>query len=109
MEKRFDKIDKSIENLKNEVISLAQIVGVTSKAVDDLTAAVAQGFVHMEATMATKVELGALEKKVDTGFEGVNGKIEGVHRRMDAELEQKRVLEDRVSKIEVVVFPALAK
>ena len=50
-----------------------------------------------------------IEKKMDEGFDGVNGKIEGLHRRMDAELEQKRVVEDRVSKIEVVVSPVLAK
>ena len=102
-------MEEKLQRIEQKVDALTKVVTATSKAVDDLTAAVAQGFSHMEATMATKVELAALEKKVDTGFEGVNGKIEGLHRRMDAELEQKRVLEDRVSKIEVVVFPSLAK
>jgi len=91
MEKRLDKIDKNIADLI------------------EITIAVRDRLVDVEEKMATKVNLAALEKKVDEGFEGVNGKIEGLHRRMDAELEQKRVVEDRVSKIEIKVFPALAK
>lgn len=99
-------MEEKLQRIEEKVDALTKVVTATSKTVDDLTAAVAKGFAHMEATMATKVELAALEKKVDYGFEGVNGKIEGLHRRMDAELEQKRLVEDRVSKIEAEVFPA---
>ncbi|OGC86251.1 hypothetical protein A3D70_01550 [Candidatus Adlerbacteria bacterium RIFCSPHIGHO2_02_FULL_54_18] len=95
-------MEERLQRIEEKVDTLAKVVTATSKAVDDLTAAVAQGFVHMETTMATKAEM-------NTGFEGVNGKIEGLHRRMDAELEQKRTIEDRVSKIEIEVFPSLAK
>lgn len=73
------------------------------KSIDDLTAAVAQGFLSVEERMATKEELKSLEQKVDTGFEGVNGKIDGLHRRIDAELERTLQLESRVVKVEEVV------
>lgn len=86
MDERLDKIQKSI---------------------NDLTAAVAQGFSNVEERfsnveerMATKVEVAALEKKVDAGFEGVNGKIDGLHRRIDAELERTLLIEGRLVKVE---------
>ncbi len=70
------------------------------KSIDDLTVAVAQGFLSIEERMATKVELAALEQKMETSFEGVNGKIDGVHRRIDAELERTLTIEGRLVKVE---------
>ncbi len=68
--------------------------------------------VSIKDNMVTKTEFAELEKKVDEGFksvgtqfEQVNGKIDGIHRRIDAELEQRKLLEDRVSKVEAEVFP----
>ncbi len=99
MEEGLNRIEEKMDTLNREVLLLAKTVGVTGKSVDDLTLAVAQGFAKTEERF----------ENIDQQFEGANGKIEGLHRRMDAELEQKRVVEDRVSKIEVVVFPSLAK
>jgi len=72
------------------------------KTVDIIARAVVSGFDEIKKDFATKADM-------NIGFEQVNGKIEGLHRRMDAELEQKRLIEDRVSKIEVKVFPSLTK
>jgi uncharacterized protein YoxC len=116
MEEKLDRIEKNIKDLTDVVGTLVkktahieETVGTLVKktahieeTVDVLARSVAEGFEGMQKEFATKADM-------NIGFEQVNGKIEGLHRRMDAELEQKRVLGDRVSKIEVKVFPALAK
>ena len=63
------------------------------KSIDDLT----------EIVVAVTHRIGEVETKVDVGFEQVNGKIDGLHRRIDAELERTLQLETRVVKIEEVV------
>ncbi len=99
MEEKLDRIEKNIKDLTDVVGTLVKKTAHIEETVDVLARSVAEGF----------KEVGEKFEKVDQQFEGVNGKIEGLHRRMDAELEQKRVVEDRVSKIEIKVFPALAK
>ena len=46
---------------------------------------------------------------VDVRFEQVNGKIDGIGRRIDSELERTMQIETRVTKLEIEVFPELAK
>jgi hypothetical protein len=49
---------------------------------------------------ATARNFRTIEEKLETEFEGLNGKMEGVHRRIDAELERHAALESRVTKLE---------
>ena len=107
---QLDRIEQTLGTLTQKVGgidtnlgALTQQVGGLDKNLDALALATAENFERVGNNFER------IEKKMDEGFDGVNGKIEGLHRRMDAELEQKRVVEDRVSKIEVVVFPVLAK
>lgn len=51
----------------------------------------------------------SLEKKMDEGFEGVNGRIDGINRRIDSEADQRVELGLRVEKVEAKVFPELSK
>ncbi len=68
---------------------------------------------YMEKNLVTKVELSEelnslekkLEKRMDVGFEEVNGKIDGLGRRIDNEVENRAQIETRVRKVEEVVFP----
>ena len=62
--------------------------------------------------MATKIDIDAtnvsLESfKVETAnnFEIVNGKIDGIRRWTDIEVEERKKLEDRISKMEEAVHP----
>jgi len=41
------------------------------------------------------------------GFGGVNGKIDGLHRRIDAEVDHRIQFDIRVQKVEEKVFPKL--
>ena len=69
---------------------------------------------YMEKNLVTKVELSEelnslekkLEKRMDVGFEEVSGKIDGLGRRIDNEVENRAQIETRVRKVEEVVFPA---
>ncbi len=54
-------------------------------------------------------EILTLLKKMDEGFEGVNGKIDGINRRIDNEADQRVGLGLRVEKVEAKVFPELSK
>jgi len=79
------------------------------KDIRDLTEIVVSIKDYMVENMATKAEMNAGFASVDVRFEQVNGKIDGIGRRIDSELERTLQLEDRVSKVEVEVFPELAK
>jgi chromosome segregation ATPase len=68
---------------------------------------------YIENNLVTKEELSKelnslekkLEKRMDTGFEEVNGKIDGLNRRIDNEAENRAQIETRVRKVEEAVFP----
>jgi len=73
------------------------------KTVDIIARAVAEGFEEM------RDEFKKVRGEVGAGFEAANGKIDGLHRRIDSELERTMQIETRVTKLEVEVFPELAK
>ncbi len=82
-----------------------------AEVVDGLALAVAKGFedVKQELRGEMKVGFDKLDKKMDEGFEGVNGKIDGINRRIDNEADQRVGLGLRVEKVEAKVFPELSK
>jgi uncharacterized protein YoxC len=78
-----EKIQKQIDHIE--------------ETVDTLARAVAQGFENITN------EFVKVRTEMNTGFEGVNGKIDGLHRRIDAELERTLQLETRVVKVEEAI------
>jgi hypothetical protein len=55
---------------------------------------------HVVKNMATKDDVEELRQEVKNGFTGVNSKIDGVHNRIDEELDKRKQLEVRVSRLE---------
>ncbi len=128
---QLDRIEKAVGTLAEKTTGLEKAVGALAEktnglekavalldektthlgaAVDDLASAVAKGFADVEERMATKEDLAATEKrleaKMDVGFEQVAGKIDGLGRRIDNEVENRAQIETRVRKVEEVVFHA---
>ena len=56
-----------------------------------------------------KVGFDKFDKQMGEGFEKVNGKLDGINRRIDNEADQRVELGLRVEKIEVKIFPELSK
>lgn len=75
LNERFNRIEKNIDDL-------IEIVGV------------------IKDNMATKADL---REGLDQVREELGGKIDGIHRWMETEVEERKKLEDRVSKVEEVV------
>jgi len=82
-----------------------------AEVVDGLALAVAKGFedVKQELRGEMKVGFDKFDKQMGEGFEKVNGKLDGINRRIDNEADQRVELGLRVEKIEVKIFPELSK
>ena len=69
-----------------------------------------EGFTYLQGLIDSLANISAREFKniterfvaVDTRFEILEGKIDGISRRMDIAVEDRKKLEDRVSKIEEI-------
>lgn len=100
-----DEIKTQLDRIEKVVGTLAEKTSQTDKNVEDILEIVVSMKSYMESDLATKAELSELEKKMDTGFEEVNGKIDGLNRRIDNEVENRAQIETRVRKVEEAVFP----
>lgn len=97
MRRGFVKLDKKIGSLDTKIDS----------KIDDLAAMTIRGFNDVHKRM-DKMETGLekrLVKRMDEGFEKVDSKIDGLHRRIDDAIDRDVALEVRIAKVEKVVFP----
>jgi len=94
-----DELKTQLDRIEKVVGTLAEKTTRLEGAVDDLTAAVAKGFAGIEERMATKIELAEVEERL-------GGKIDGVNRRIDAEVDKRVEIETHVRKLETAVFSA---
>lgn len=100
--------------MDKSVGTLAEKTSQTDKNVEDILEIVVSMKGYIENNLVTKEGLSEeleslekkLEKRMDVGFEEVNGKIDGLGRRIDNEVEHRAQIETRVRKVEEVVFPA---
>jgi hypothetical protein len=107
--KRFDQMDERFEHMDERFGQIDERFKHVDEVVDTLARSVKQGFDDIRSEMATKVELNQLSGEMTQGFEGVNGRLDGINRRIDNEAEQRVELGLRVEKVEAKVFPELQR
>jgi len=62
---------------------------------------IAQDFGEVRKSLATlSDDVGTLEKRMDTRFDVVEGKLDAFDRRLDREIEARHKLDDRISRVE---------
>ena len=54
-------------------------------------------------------EIGGLRQEMQNGFTAVGSKVDGVHQRLDEELDKRKQLDVKVTRIEKKVFPETAR
>jgi hypothetical protein len=82
VDKRFDAVDKRF--------------GASDKKIDDLTDVV----IFIKDRMATKEELREVEERLGNRIIAVEGKVDGVYNLIDQEVDKRKALEVRTTKLE---------
>jgi hypothetical protein len=88
---RIDEIYEVVSFIKNQMVK-----GFAD--VEDRFVSLEDRFVSLEDRFVS------LEKKVDLHHDEVIGKLDGVNRRIDNEVDKRKVLDVRASKLETKVF-----
>ncbi len=91
------------EKLQKQISHIEETVDILARAVAQGFESITSEFAKVRTEMKGGFALAATKVEMNQGFEGVNGKVDGVHRRIDAELERTLQLESRVVKVEEAV------